>query len=109
MRVGTMIPIAMTTFRIRIKTGNFEFEAEGPADDVSAQIVTFLRLLGSEDLTGLKASAAPSNPPQARMEEDLNLSGKMVSLTPEADLSPRMSCSYCWVRSSFAATPRSRE
>jgi hypothetical protein len=78
-----MLRSAMTTLRIRIKTGEHEFEAEGPADDVSAQIVTFLRLLGRDDLTGLKPAAA-STPPQPRLDEDLSslihVSGKQVSL-----------------------------
>jgi hypothetical protein len=74
----------MTTLRIRIKTGEYEFEAEGQADDVNAQIVTFLRLLGRDDLTGSKLSAAASVQSQAILKEDVNklmdVSGKMVSL-----------------------------
>src|SRR5881392_3078275 len=84
MVVGDIMRSAMTTLRIRIKTGEYEFEAEGPADDVNTQIVTFLRLLGRDDLPDSMPAAAASIDPQRRLEEDvkklMRSTGKMVSL-----------------------------
>src|SRR3954447_9601862 len=78
-----MIPPAMTTLSIRIKTGESEFEAEGTAEDVKPQILTFLRLLGREDLASSKPSSSTSTPAPSRLGEVSNLmevAGRTVSL-----------------------------
>jgi hypothetical protein len=78
-----MIPPAMTTLRIRIKTGESEFEAEGMAEDVNPQILTFLRLLGREDLAGSKPSSSISTPVSSRLVEVsklMEVAGRTVSL-----------------------------
>jgi hypothetical protein len=70
--------------RIKIKTGEYELEAEGPKDDVNAQVLTFLRLMGRKDLEGLQPVRVPSTPPPPSLDEELQklmkVSGKMVLL-----------------------------
>jgi hypothetical protein len=49
-----------TNLRLRIKTGEHEFEAEGPLEAIQPHVATFLRIIGREE----KASENPA-PPQA--------------------------------------------
>ena len=81
---GGYIRSAMATLRVRIRIGEHELEAEGPPEDVNAQVLTFLRLLGRDDLVGLKPSAAASISVPRRHEEDVrkltSVAGRTVSL-----------------------------
>jgi hypothetical protein len=49
----------MANLRLKMKIGDHEFEADGAAEDVSAQMSTFVRLLGREDQVQAKPSTEP--------------------------------------------------
>ena len=79
--------------RIRIKLGDNEFEAEGPADAVNVQVATFERLLGRDvppelALAPVAAPATESVPSPAPppIQFVARASGKVVSLKVACDL-----------------------
>jgi len=77
----------MPTLKIRIKTGEHEFEAEGLAEDVNPQILTFLRLLGREDLSGSKPAVAVSAQALLLSEVSklMSVTGRTVSLNASSE------------------------
>jgi hypothetical protein len=78
----------MTTLRIKIKIGENEFEADGPPEEVQAQVRMFARLMGREET--LKPTPAPvvesipkpppPPPPPPAIKSVALADGKLVSL-----------------------------
>jgi hypothetical protein len=82
----------MDTTRIKVKIGDFEFEAEGPAETVQAQFDVFKHLISSCDALNypVKNTAAANavekqrqsaDPPHVPIEKVMHSSGRVVSLT----------------------------
>src|SRR4051812_18912556 len=77
------------TLKVRIKTGDDEFEAEGPVDAVQAQVAAFVRLLGlAGETEEMAQTSSESTQPQAQSGPDLNnafhVDGKVVSVTSQS-------------------------
>src|SRR5262249_27035669 len=72
----------MENLRLKIKIGEHEFEADGPADAVQAQVTTFARLIGREGKTGFKPAepALPPSEPRPGIREISRIDGKIVLL-----------------------------
>jgi len=80
----------MGPYRIKVKIGEHEFEAEGPADIVQSQFETFKQLIASQDQRINAAEKAPTKPgsgasPSRHFDSQLDqicqVSGRVVSLT----------------------------
>lgn len=82
----------MDTTKIKVKFGNYEFEAEGPVETVSAQFEAFKTLLSSiqhvTNHTNAPVSVHPveksdqnSERPHVSIENILHVAGRVVSLT----------------------------
>jgi|ERR1035437_149077 hypothetical protein len=82
----------METTRIKIKIGDHEFEAEGPADTVQSQFEAFREMISTIPRTAL--APTPNNTAQVKQEKDdiedlphievgkvLHVAGRVVSLT----------------------------
>ena len=79
----------MDNAKIRIKLGDFEFEAEGSAESVQAQLETFKSLLSNtsaiprltEKPEQLALPASAGDPPHTSLERIMRVQGRIVSLT----------------------------
>ena len=79
----------METAKIRMKIGDYEFEAEGSAESVQAQLETFKSLLSSRDVMPKRQEQedTTSNPinigdiAHVPLERIMRVQGRVVSLT----------------------------
>jgi len=90
--------LPMETYRLKLKIGDHEFEAEGPVDVVQAQFTAFRDLI-TEIAASAKTPAltpAPTQPdhtpaaesaplPHISLEKIAKVEGRMVSLTAKCD------------------------
>jgi hypothetical protein len=87
----------MTDYRLKIKIGEHEFEAEGPADIVQAQFDIFKELVSRAPIkatpekpeqkipdTGGQANGNGTNTNQLDLEKIMRADGRVVSLTVRA-------------------------
>ena len=79
--------------RLKIKIGDHEFEAEGPAETVQAQFRVFKELIAkTPERKGLEPGEPPPPPPvpknnsQLRLDSIMKTEGRVVSLTARANL-----------------------
>ena len=78
--------------RLKIKIGDHEFEAEGPAETVQAQFRVFKELIaktpGRKGLEPgeLQPPPVPKNNSQLRLDSIMKTEGRVVSLTARANL-----------------------
>ena len=79
--------------RLKIKIGDHEFEAEGPAETVQAQFRVFKELIakaperkGLEPGERLQPPPVPKNNSQLRLDSIMKTEGRVVSLTARANL-----------------------
>ena len=79
--------------RLKIKIGDHEFEAEGPAETVQAQFRVFKELIaktperkGLEPGEPLQPPPVPKNNSQLRLDSIMKTEGRVVSLTARANL-----------------------
>ena len=77
--------------RLKIKIGDHEFEAEGPAETVQAQFRVFKELIaktpGRKGLEpGEPQQPPPKNNSQLRLDSIMKTEGRVVSLTARANL-----------------------
>ncbi len=81
----------MDNYKLKIKVGEHEFEAEGPIDVVQAQFVAFKELIASaptqrpEALAADRENLATGELPHLPLERILKVEGRMVSLTAKCD------------------------
>jgi hypothetical protein len=82
----------MDNYKLKMKIGIHEFEAEGPADAVQAQFASFRELLAatpaqrSEPVMATAAPAPASEAlPHLPLEKILKTEGRVVSLTAKCD------------------------
>ncbi|MGB9196617.1 MAG: hypothetical protein WCB53_06785 [Terriglobales bacterium] len=91
----------MENYRIKVKIGEHEFEADGPADAVQSQFEMFKQLIANQpkpiDTTKKEPQQEESMAPSARhfdlqLDQICQVSGRVVSLTvkPEADATAAM-------------------
>lgn len=82
----------METTRIKMKIGEFEFEAEGPAETVQEQLASFSELISKMPSTPAKEAPSeltqpplnqhiPEIFPRVPLEKIMHASGRVVSLT----------------------------
>lgn len=87
----------MTDYRLKIKVGEHEFEAEGPADVVQSQFAAFRDLIGmigiektrtsTENTIAMSESEKPVNngvPGTLPLEKIMRAEGRLISLTVRA-------------------------
>ena len=79
--------------RLKIKIGDHEFEAEGPAEAVQAQFDAFKELIaqaperkGLESVERLQPVPVPKYTSQLRLDSIMKTEGRVVSLTARANL-----------------------
>ncbi len=73
----------MDTFKIRIKTGEHELEAEGPVDAVHASLATFARIVGIEEKPAETSDAKAEKPgeaPPPAIAQIVEINRRVVSL-----------------------------
>jgi hypothetical protein len=82
----------MEPYRLKIKIGEHEFEAEGPAEVVQAQFVAFKEMINSvpapaQPTTGRPAEekTVPNQTPHLPLERILKAEGRVVSLTAKCE------------------------
>lgn len=81
----------MESYKLKIKIGDYEFEAEGPVDVVQSQFAAFKELIGSAPTStkasdGNKGESQPTDQlPHLPLERILRAEGRIVSLTAKCD------------------------
>ena len=80
----------MENYRLKVKLGEHEFEAEGPVDVVQAQFAAFRELIGSVAATAPSTDQKIPNGsiaslPHLPLERIMKVEGRMVSLTAKCD------------------------
>ena len=83
----------METYKLKIKIGDHEFEAEGPVDVVQSQFAAFKELIASAPTKQQEPVPAPrqegkdavSQLPHLPLEKILKVDGRVVSLTAKCD------------------------
>lgn len=84
----------METYRLKLKIGDHEFEAEGPVDVVQEQFAAFKELIAN--IPAMTKTATPPQPeqtpaadsaplPHLPLEKIVKVEGRMVSLTAKCD------------------------
>jgi len=90
---------SMAPYRIKVKVGEHEFEAEGPAEIVQSQFETFKQLIASQpqrinatEKAPTKAGSGASPHFDIQLDQICQLSGRVVSLTvkPNAEATAAM-------------------
>lgn len=75
----------MDTLKIKMKIGEHEFEADGPAEIVQKQLASFKELIATapnlQEPTPSKQHKAAENLPHLPLEKILKVDGRIVSLT----------------------------
>lgn len=88
----------MEPYKLKVKIGDFEFEAEGPAEDVQQQFAAFKELISSvspikktsdiaEQTQNATSTNHNNNTPPA-LEKVTRVDDRIVSLTGRADSTP---------------------
>jgi len=73
--------------RLKIKIGDHEFEAEGPAETVQAQFNAFKELIAqAPPVERLQPPPEPKNNSQLRLDSIMKTEGRVVSLTARTSL-----------------------
>jgi hypothetical protein len=77
-----MLPMT-TNVRLRIKTGEHEFEAEGPLEAIQSHVTTFLRIIGREEKPTEKPalSQAINRPALPDLQQFLQIENNIVSMS----------------------------
>jgi hypothetical protein len=72
-----------TNLRLRIKTGEHEFEAEGPIEAIQSHVTTFLRIIGREEQPAEKPATTPASNPASLpdLNRFLRLDDNLVSMS----------------------------
>src|SRR5713101_7692529 len=79
-------------YRLKIKVGDHEFEAEGPVDIVQAQFAAFKEMVAN--VPAQKSAEAPNEPkqepptnglPHLPLEKIMKTEGRVVSLTAKSE------------------------
>jgi hypothetical protein len=76
--------LSMTTnVRLRIKTGEHEFEAEGPLEAIQSHVTTFLRIIGHEENPTEEPALSPAGnrPSLPDLKQFLRVEDNIVSVS----------------------------
>ncbi len=83
----------MDTYRIKVKIGDHEFEAEGPAEIVQRQFDSFKELIASSPtVKAPQQAASPAANGELELDKICRVDGRVVSLTvkPEGEATAAM-------------------
>jgi len=94
--ITSYVMVTMSDYKLKIKIGDHEFEAEGPADVVQDQFAAFRELITNVPATKQKESPEPKTPADANagtstngsvtlaLDKIMRADGRLVSLTVRA-------------------------